>query len=205
MKHLLLCLAVTLGLCLGLGASAQAVSTAGTATAAPPGARAHATATAAAVPEVERLAPFLDTRTATLDAAGALEAGVDAQVVRELESGLTWGKTRRAVSRSLSAHEAVAQAAACAGRTAFYRKVVYVEIWMNDCDVRGLTGIMTAGGGVMAIAGGIISLTAIGIPIGVAVAIAGGLIAVGSGALQVCNRVGRGVVLDNAGWPCRSQ
>ncbi len=111
---------------------------------------------------------------------------MDAEVVRDFQTGVAAGKAQRTQTLSLSAHEAAVQATACAGRTAFYRKVVYVEIWMNDCDVRALTGIMTAGGGVMAIAGGIISLTAIGIPIGVAVAIAGGLIAVGSGALQVC-------------------
>lgn len=104
MKRLALGLAVTLGLCLGLGASAQATPAAPAAstvaaTAAPPTAQADAAAAQAAeVREAKRLTPFIDAGTATLDAAGALDAGVDATVVRDFQSGLAWGKAQRTES-----------------------------------------------------------------------------------------------------------
>ncbi len=149
--------------------------------------------------EVVRLAPFYNQKAGSLDGSGALAAGISSKVVSDFQRGLTLSKTSAGVNAA-----AELAGSGCVGRSAVQRDGTAARIWANSCQARTVTSALDGITGIAAATAVIANIW--GLPLTIAAGIVGALAAFGKAAVGYCSRRGRGIVMQNLGWPpCYNQ
>lgn len=136
----------------------------------------------------------------TLDYDGALNAGVDATFAAEFAGGFVLGGGTVVNDTSLAPlifteeqRTLIDGARACLGTSGVGVYWWGHQLRLNSCHTQSLIGALQAGVGAAGVAGVITAATGVG---GAAAVIAGAVLAVGLGAVTVCNMYGTGIYLN---------
>ncbi|MGL5864884.1 MAG: hypothetical protein ACRCYX_03285 [Dermatophilaceae bacterium] len=138
--------------------------------------------------DVERLSRHLQTSESgvvSLDSSAALRAGVSKQRVDEFAKGLALANAEILANPRL--------ATACRGVNRYVSHWYGPELRLDSCNANSFRILLQGGAALSTIAAAILALSGLGLPAGAAVALAGGMIALGSVAFSWCNRDNRGV------------